>query len=77
VARALLLRPVLLLADEPTGSLDEQTAVSVINLLDEVHRLYGLALIVVTHSAPLAAQMQRRFVLSGGLLSEQTQDALR
>ncbi|HOQ05377.1 MAG TPA: ABC transporter ATP-binding protein [Anaerohalosphaeraceae bacterium] len=77
VARALLLRPVLLLADEPTGSLDEQTAVSVMNLLDEVHRLHGLTLIVVTHSALLAARMQRRFVLSGGLLSEQTQDAVR
>ncbi len=71
VARALLLQPVLLLADEPTGSLDEQTARSVMDLLHEMHRLHGITLMVVTHSAVLAAQMHRRFVLTAGLLREQ------
>jgi lipoprotein-releasing system ATP-binding protein len=75
VARALLLRPALLLADEPTGSLDEQTAASVMNLLQEIHRSHGVTMIVVTHSAVLAARMQRKFVLSGGLLHEQTQES--
>lgn len=71
VARALLLRPALLLADEPTGSLDEPTAWSVMNLLEEVHRIHRVTLIVVTHAGTLAARMQKQFVLSGGLLQEQ------
>lgn len=75
VARALLLRPVLVLADEPTGSLDEQTALSVMNLLEEVHRSHGVTMIVVTHSAVLASRMQRKFILSGGLLHERTKES--
>jgi len=68
VARALILRPVLLLADEPTGSLDEQTAESVMNLLEQVNHEHGVTLIVVTHSPILAGRMQQQFKLTYGIL---------
>jgi predicted ABC-type transport system involved in lysophospholipase L1 biosynthesis ATPase subunit len=66
VARALVNRPRLLLADEPTGSLDERSAAELAELLVEVNREEGTSLVAVTHSASLAALMVRRFELHGG-----------
>ena len=68
IARALAVRPKLLLADEPTGNLDESTASAVLTaMLDLVGRT-GAALMVVTHSAALAEKMDRRARLKGGVL---------
>ena len=70
VARALVCRPVLLLADEPTGNLDEGTAADLQALVREMHRETSLTSIVVTHNPVLAAACDRVFKLEGGHLVE-------
>ena len=69
VARALVLEPAVLLADEPTGNLDPKTGDQVLDLLLEMNREYGTALIVVTHSPTLARRLGRQAVLTDGYLS--------
>jgi len=66
VARALVLEPKVLLADEPTGNLDTKTGESVFALLLELNRIKGVTLIVVTHNPSLAAQMPRQIQLVDG-----------
>jgi lipoprotein-releasing system ATP-binding protein len=73
VARALINTPTLLLADEPTGSLDEGTSQSIADLLAELNRDQGVTLIVVTHSHELAARIGRVMELSGGTLHDRGQ----
>jgi lipoprotein-releasing system ATP-binding protein len=68
VARALVMRPSVLLADEPTGDLDEQTADSLHALLREMHQAYGLTSIIATHNSRLAAGCDRILRLEGGRL---------
>ncbi len=68
VARALINRPRLLLADEPTGALDHANAVSLGQLLIELNKEQGVALVVVTHSLELAARLPRRLELRDGAL---------
>jgi lipoprotein-releasing system ATP-binding protein len=68
VARALIRRPVLLLADEPTGNLDRRTAQAVGQLLLELHREQQTILVVVTHSAELARQFPRQMEMGDGTL---------
>jgi lipoprotein-releasing system ATP-binding protein len=68
IARALILRPKLLLADEPTGNLDRKTARTVGELLLEMHRQEPTILIVVTHSAELARLLPRQLEMNDGLL---------
>lgn len=68
VARALLRKPLLVLADEPTGNLDEENADRVSQLLLEMPREENAILIVVTHSMDLASKMQRCFELKRGRL---------
>lgn len=68
LARALLLRPPILLADEPTGNLDRANAQSVGRLLGELQRAERMTLIVVTHSAELAAMMGRQLTINEGQL---------
>jgi lipoprotein-releasing system ATP-binding protein len=70
VARALVNRPTLLLADEPTGNLDRTSADAVAELLLELQREEQAVLIVVTHSAALAARFSRRFEIIDGRLGE-------
>jgi lipoprotein-releasing system ATP-binding protein len=72
VARALVLEPALLLADEPTGNLDPKTGQQVLDLLMEMNRTHGTALVVVTHSPDVAALLGRCVVLRDGYLDEQT-----
>lgn len=69
VARALLMRPGLLLADEPTGALDHATAGGLIDLLLGLNAEEGTTLIVVTHSTDCAARMGRRVELCDGVLA--------
>src|SRR6266849_5901530 len=68
VARALVMRPAVLLADEPTGDLDEQTADSLRALLREMHQAYGLTSIIATHNPRLAAACDRILRLEAGRL---------
>lgn len=68
VARALINSPKLVLADEPTGSLDHETAKSVMSLLSDLNRTENIALAVVTHAADLAQQFGRVYTLRDGKL---------
>ena len=69
VVRALINEPKLLLADEPTGSLDRASAANLGDLLAELNRDEAVTLIVVTHSGELAGRMARRLVLRDGRLA--------
>ena len=68
VARALVMRPALLLADEPTGDLDEPTADSLHALLRQMHAEHGLTSVIATHNPKLAAACDRVLRLEGGQL---------
>jgi lipoprotein-releasing system ATP-binding protein len=68
VARALVGQPSVLLADEPTGNLDEATAADLHQLLREMHREHGLTSVIVTHNSVLAALCDRILRLEGGRL---------
>ncbi len=76
VARALINRPVLLLADEPTGSLDSVNARTVLRLLGELRAEVGSALILATHSAEVAAAADRRIHLRDGVLVDAAHEAV-
>ncbi|MHC4947604.1 MAG: ABC transporter ATP-binding protein [Planctomycetota bacterium] len=75
VARALVNRPRLVLADEPTGSLDEAASDRLIDLLTDLHRADGVTLVAVTHASRLAARMGRGLALRHGRLEPWTPDA--
>jgi lipoprotein-releasing system ATP-binding protein len=70
IARALVMEPSVLLADEPTGDLDEHTAASLHDLLREMHRERGLTSIIATHNPRLAAACDRVLRLEEGRLRE-------
>jgi putative ABC transport system ATP-binding protein len=69
LARAFVIQPQLLLADEPTGSLDAKSGADVIGLLFEMNREYGTTLVMVTHDENLAARCARAVRLAGGRLA--------
>lgn len=70
IARALVRGPRLLLCDEPTGNLDHASADNVANILLDLHRAKQTILVVVTHSAELAARLPRRYELRDGALQQ-------
>jgi lipoprotein-releasing system ATP-binding protein len=72
VARALVLRPRLILADEPTGNLDPGTGEGVLRLLLSLNQELGVTMVIVTHSEKLAAAMDRTLRLTGGKLVDVT-----
>jgi lipoprotein-releasing system ATP-binding protein len=69
IARALVTRPSLLLADEPTGDLDEQTADGLHQLLRDMHREHGLTSVIATHNLRLASVCDRVLRLADGVLT--------
>ena len=71
VARALMVQPKIILADEPTGNLDTQTGEEVHHLLERINREQGITIVIVTHNPMLAARMNRRVKLVDGWLQEQ------
>lgn len=70
IARAMMNRPALLLADEPTGNLDRRTAEVVADLLLEMHRAERTILVCATHSVALAGRFERRFEITDGGLDQ-------
>jgi len=74
IARALVHDPLLILADEPTGNLDADTGLIVLNLLDMLTRQAGKNLVMATHSPEVVGYADRIFRIDDGLLHEQTAD---
>lgn len=69
IARALVTRPSVLLADEPTGNLDRKTAAGVLDLMLELNAAFGTALVVVTHDPQIAARMSKAYQMQEGRLA--------
>lgn len=70
LARALVLHPAVLLADEPTGNLDQENSEHIHRLLLELNQELGMTLVVVTHNPDLARRMSRRITISEGKLED-------
>ncbi|MGB6289782.1 MAG: ABC transporter ATP-binding protein [Desulfobulbales bacterium] len=70
LARAIIMKPILLLADEPTGNLDIKTGHKVFNLLQEMSAEYSLSAVMATHNLELAGEMNRCLTLAEGKLHE-------
>jgi putative ABC transport system ATP-binding protein/lipoprotein-releasing system ATP-binding protein len=66
IARALLNNPDIILADEPTGDLDEDTEAEIMNLLEEINKKQGVTIILITHNLGLAGKAQKQFRMSKG-----------
>ncbi len=74
LARALVTRPKVLLADEPTGNLDNQTGERIISLLGELHQRYGLTSVIVTHNPEFASRCDRTLIVGNGTITGTTME---
>ena len=74
IARALINNPSLLLADEPTGNLDSQTGIDIMNLFAELHD-HGQTIMLVTHEHDIAEHAQRTVTLRDGVISDDVPNA--
>jgi len=70
IARALANHPKVVIADEPTGNLDSETARGVLGLLDELHESFGVTLVIATHDEEVAARASRRLRMRDGAIVE-------
>jgi lipoprotein-releasing system ATP-binding protein len=70
IARALIAQPKLLLADEPTGNLDQKTGGEILNLLRSLNRQQGLTIVMVTHDQAIARQADRVVALANGVVAK-------
>ena len=70
IARAMVNRPEILLADEPTGNLDTKRSAEIVQVLQEINQLEGLTIVMVTHNQELARQADRLFEMKDGLIDE-------
>jgi ABC-type lipoprotein export system ATPase subunit len=68
IARALLNKPDIILADEPTGDLDEDTEAEIMNLFEEINQKQGVTIILITHNLELAGKAQKKYRMSKGQL---------
>lgn len=73
IARAIVADPPLLVADEPTGNLDHESAEGVLTLLERLHREFGKTIVMVTHDPRAAERGTRHFRLDKGVLAEETE----
>ena len=76
LARALMMQPAILLADEPTGNLDQKTGIEIHKLFLELNEVLGLTIVIVTHDEVLARRMDRRLIMQDGLLVEANDEKL-
>ena len=70
IARAFIMKPKIILADEPTGSLDRKTALYIVDLLLELNDKEGVAIVMATHNIEIASKMKKRLELRDGVLFE-------
>jgi len=68
IARAIVTQPLVLLADEPTGNLDSQRSVEIMELLGELNRVHGITVVMVTHEPEMAAYARRTIHFRDGLI---------
>ena len=68
IARALLNKPDIILADEPTGDLDEETEAEIMNLFERINQKHGVTIILITHNLNLAGKAQKKLRMSKGRL---------
>lgn len=71
IARALVNRPALVLADEPTGNLDQKTTESIFELIQQLNQEQQIAFLLVTHDLSLANKLSRRLIMQDGVLREE------